>query len=257
MPSKGPGSANAQPLHSKQFSRSVRDMIAFGSVSNWYYIGTRAHNPAVGTTTEDIWGAGGVQVWPSAAATASVVSTSANDTSAGTGARTVTIEGLDANYEEISESVTLNGVTPVVTTNSYLRVNSLVVTTSGSGEGNAGDITASVGGNVQRFIATGDGICHCSQFTIPAGHTGYLTRCEVWQGRDSSCDVYIAYKTTASGTWIRLLYQDVYRNGSLVDYDGAVRLPEKTDIRMQGVADIGSADIGAYYVIYLYDGSKE
>ena len=41
------------------------------------------------------------------------LSTSASDTT------TLTLEGLDANYDEISETVTLTGLTAVTTTNQF------------------------------------------------------------------------------------------------------------------------------------------
>ena len=73
------------------------------------------------TVPEEIWNGGGLRYYPSTAAALNVVSTNANDTAAGTGARTVRVTGLDANWNEISEIVTLNGLTPVQTVNSYLR----------------------------------------------------------------------------------------------------------------------------------------
>lgn len=255
MPGKSqPGTFSGQPLFSKQFTRQLRDMISFGAVANWYYVGVRCHNQAVGTTTEDIWEAGGVQVLPSAAGVASVVSSDADDTAAGTGARTVTIEGLDADYEEISEVVTLNGITPVNSTNSYLRVNSLVVSSSGTSRANEGNITVSVGGNVQRYISVGSGICHCSQYTIPANHTAYLVRIQTWQGRDSGAESFLQFKDTAgANTWITTLYLDTYRSELTAELDGSIVIPAKADIRMQAFSTASTVDQGAYYVLYLND----
>lgn len=60
---------------------------------------------------------------------------------AGTGARTVLIYGLDANYDAITETVTLNGTTPVTTTKVFTGINRMVVTSAGTGRKNAGAIT--------------------------------------------------------------------------------------------------------------------
>jgi len=70
-----------------------------------------------------------------------VLSSSVLDTSAGTGARTINVMGLDANYVLQSEIVTLNGVTPVNTVNTFIRVHSASIQTAGSGGVNAGTIT--------------------------------------------------------------------------------------------------------------------
>ena len=75
-------------------------------------------NDAVGSSAETIWSVGGTYTFPSTATALTVVSSSANDDGnpVGTGARTVTIEGLDANYLPVSETVTMNGTTDVTTT---------------------------------------------------------------------------------------------------------------------------------------------
>ena len=77
----------------------------------------------VGTSYDLYENAATVPLYPylAAASLLQVSSGSANDTAAGTGARTVTIVGLDANYNVISETLTMNGVTPVQTVNSYFH----------------------------------------------------------------------------------------------------------------------------------------
>jgi hypothetical protein len=80
----------------------------------------------------------------------SVVSANANDTSAGTGARTVRIKYLDQNLNgPYTETITLNGVTPVNTVNTNIcYIESFEVLTAGSGGVNAGIISlkAATGG---------------------------------------------------------------------------------------------------------------
>ena len=71
----------------------------------------------------------------------SVVSTSANDTSAGTGARTILIEGIGADFLYKSEIITMNGTSNVSTPSTFLGVNRATVLSSGSLTYNAGDIT--------------------------------------------------------------------------------------------------------------------
>ena len=65
-------------------------------------------NPDVGNTEETIWDAGGLYSWQSAAESLEILSSEVADAAAGTGARTVTVKGLDSNYELLSETVTLN-----------------------------------------------------------------------------------------------------------------------------------------------------
>ena len=72
--------------------------------------------------------------------TLQISSSNALDTLTGTGARQVTIIGLDTNCEEISELVSLLGTTPVSTTASFFRINKILVEEVGSTGMNQGDI---------------------------------------------------------------------------------------------------------------------
>lgn len=80
---------------------------------------------------------------PASAAQRSVGSSSANDTSAGTGARSVVVKYFDgAGDGPFEETVTLNGTTPVNTVATDIRfIESIRVETVGSGGANAGTIT--------------------------------------------------------------------------------------------------------------------
>ena len=116
--------------------------------------------------------------WLTSASTLQVSSSSANDTAAGSGTRTVRIIGLDANYSSVTEVVTMNGVTPVVTANSFLRVNTFVaVAPSASPTAtNAGDITLqkSGGGNILAIMRVGSNFGNSANFTVPAGSTALV-----------------------------------------------------------------------------------
>jgi hypothetical protein len=137
--------------------------------TNWNKYG---FNSDVDVGTEVLWSYGGLHTILTSASTLSVVSSSANDTAAGTGARQITITGVDGNNDTLVENVTLNGVTPVVTSGTFLGVNRVQVISSGSGTVNAGDITitASTGGSVQAYLATGTSITQQCIFFTQAEH---------------------------------------------------------------------------------------
>jgi len=82
-------------------------------------------------TGDDIWDGSAAYPFPAAAATTTVASGDANDTSDGTGARTIDVMGLDANYASVTESVTMNGTSNVTLSTSFLRVFRAYVTTVG------------------------------------------------------------------------------------------------------------------------------
>jgi len=133
------------------------------------------NNPDVdtGTVPEDIWSGGGLYPFMTAATSLELVSSDANDTSAGTGARTVLISGLDASYVEQSDTVTLNGTTAVDLPRQYFRINQLMVLTAGSTESNVGTITLrdDGGGTTRGLIMPTNGISRQAVYTVPANHT--------------------------------------------------------------------------------------
>lgn len=109
----------------------------------------------------------------------SVNSTSANDTSAGTGARTVTINYLNTSFVLKSETVTLNGTAGVNTVNTDIAfIESIVVATVGSGGGNAGTIQVWTGtgatGSVWGSIAVSDNQTFWAHHYVPTGVTCYI-----------------------------------------------------------------------------------
>lgn len=154
--------------------------VAKGNVPKHGLITKFGHNNDIdtGSTPEDIWNTGGAYVAPTAARVHAIVSTSVNDTSAGTGARTVLLYGVDATYARITETVTLNGTTPVNTVSSYLHIHLIQVRTVGSGGVNAGLITATAAtdATVTCSVAVGEGQSESSVYLVPLGYTAYIMR---------------------------------------------------------------------------------
>lgn len=166
----------------KQMSISAALLeISLEHVDGYKSIVIEGNNDDIDVGTEDIWSEGGNLVYLTAAETMNIVSDDAADTSAGTGARTVKVTGLDSAYIEIEETVILNGVANVLTSNSYLRVFSIEVLTAGSGEENAGIIkaTASTAGTVQCNVPIGESVSKNSQFTVPAGKKIIIISAEI------------------------------------------------------------------------------
>jgi hypothetical protein len=126
---------------------------------------------------EDIWDGGATWVAPTQARVHAMVSGSADDAAAGTGARTVRVIGLDANYVTQAETVTLNGVTPVNTTGSYVIIHRMYVITAGSGGVNAGNITATAATDttVTAQITTGKNQTLMAIYPVPASKTAYMS----------------------------------------------------------------------------------
>ena len=115
----------------------------------------------------------------SIASTLTIVSTSANDASpSGSGLRTIFIDGLDTNLDIITETIILNGLTPVITINSYKAIRTIIALSGGTiGGGCEGIITfdsVADGLNWCRMVV-GDSTCETGRITIPNGYRFLLT----------------------------------------------------------------------------------
>lgn len=138
-------------------------------------LGVFGVNPALdNTNSELLWAKSAAYTFPTSASTLSITSTSADDASAGTGLRTLKLRGLDSSYNEIEETITMNGTTAVTTTNSYFRLNEAVGVTGGSGLKNAGVIEIKHGSLTLGYIPAGITRTQLGLFTVPANHTLYL-----------------------------------------------------------------------------------
>lgn len=156
---------------------SFGEAVTLGLVPGCTRVATLGTNP-VAAASDSFWPGSTPYPWIPSARTLEVVSSSASDVAAGAGARTVLVQGLDANYNQISEVVTLNGTTVVALANMYLRLNSALLTGAGSSMTNVGTITfRDTGAGATRGIIPvdpdGQGIGFLSQsaYTVPAGFT--------------------------------------------------------------------------------------
>lgn len=154
--------------------------VALGLVSGRSAVHKFGRAPAgIQTTATDVWvradSGATQQIWlpPTAARVHSVVSTSTSDDGSpvGVGARTLTISGLTSwSSAEVSETITLDGTTPVNTVNSYVMINRMFVATSGSTSINVGTITATAAtdGTVTAQINPGRGQTEQCIYGLPS-----------------------------------------------------------------------------------------
>lgn len=167
------GSALMTAIHQKGMDFDTA--VGLGMIPGVRRVTALGSNPDIDTASvpEDVWSVGGLYPWMTASTALEIISTSASDAAAGTGARTVTIFGLDANYLEVNQTVTLNGLTPVAIPTSLFRVNSALIMSAGSNGTNVGDINIRrvTGGTIQAQIPVGYGITRQAIFTVPAGNT--------------------------------------------------------------------------------------
>ena len=209
-------------------------------------------NPDIDNSLETVWAQGGLYSYLAAASVLKVSSSSTNDASAGTGARTVTLSGLDANYDEISEDVTLNGQTAVNTTQEFLRINRMTVNTAGSGGKNAGviyagtgTVTSGVPANKYATIAIGDNQTLMALWTVPRGYTAYLTQVDITVAT-------IQNNKYCTGSLVARPFGGVFQvkdkfvkseSSHNQNYTFPLKFDEKTDLEVRAIGDSAGADI--------------
>lgn len=179
--------------------------IAEGKRAGYTIVNKFGRNPDIdtGTTPEDIWFGGGIYTgFPVGDdELITVVSSSANDTSAGSGARTIQIDGLDSDGMEQSETLTLNGTTKVNSVNTFTRVHRAFALTSGSSNQafNAGNLTVqhlTTTANIFLTVPAGRNQSQVAAYTIPANKTGYLKKIDVTMKRSNTANA-------DGGLWVR------------------------------------------------------
>lgn len=240
---------------SDSFLAPYETAVAFGFVAGAFAETRNGRNPDIDTgAKEDLWNVGGLWTPITTAQTISIVSTSANDTAAGTGAQTAELRGLDASYNRVSETITLNGLTPVVSVNSYIFVSDLEILTTGTGNTNAGQITgtASTDATIQFRMLAGEGRTQLSWYMIPAG---YSAVCHGY---------FMSMNNTAAGAVIRAEFQirkfgrqfvtrgyvSTRNDGNgqaFVPFIPPLFLPEKTIVKVSASSGTNNSDVQVTY----------
>lgn len=234
--------------------------VSRGQVDGHSSVIVFGYNPDVDTSLETVWPDGGEIPHPTVASVLKISSSSADDASAGTGARTVYIGGVDGDYNIVSETVTLNGQTAVNTTNSYLYVNSFYVVTVGSGGQNAGNInagtgvvTAGVPAVLYDIIAIGYNNRTTGHYCIPAGYTGYMTEGLLSAGQASGSTAVTGFlKQHGPDNILRVgAVATVNNSAAVFMFDTPYVIPEKNCVGASAIGAAANNAVSSYFNITL------
>lgn len=250
--------------------------LTTGSIPNFSDDHKFGRNITVGTTQEAITTAG-VYRMPTALTSLEVVSTSDND-GAGldTGATKVRVEGIGPDWEEISEEVELNGLTPVAMVNQFYRVyrvfisesNIYATETQGSHLGNiiireagAGQIWADVD-NVAIFAR---GQSQIAAFTVPKGKIAYVRNTFIYVDSNKTCNVVFYQREKAN--IVTPPYPGIFKvhiefDGVKGEADYTSEIPmgpfaEYTDLVFMGTVDTGTAAVAVHFDIVLVEDDNQ
>lgn len=220
-----------------------------------------ASSTVVSTSYVDVWPTANILSYLSAAETMDVVSTSPNDDLGGTGLERITLFGLDGSYNEVEETVTLDGTTPVTTTQTFLRVYRMRGIQSNNGSNdtfNAGVITASAttAGTDQAIIEVGTSNTLQGQFTVPANKYLVATTASITVRSGDQANVRFFVRNFGEVFTLRFEI-DIVSNSDQFVFTPPIVVPPKADITVRAIKIAGGGDVGitASYNYYLVDSS--
>lgn len=232
--------------------------VARGRNDDFTLFNLRMYNGAVINAVETAWPESTrYTAWLSSDTTMTISSSNAADAAAGTGARTVTITGLDSSYNQISSTVTLNGTTAVTIPVQFFRVNRLQVATAGTGRTNAGiiyvgtgTVTAGKPAVVHALVEAGVSISRAGIYTVPLGNVLHLARMNV--GTHTTAG-RVTIRTRAPGSTVFIIQCELHvMIPSTMDIGDLDAIPAGTDIEVTCVSTTATArDFAGYLSGFL------
>lgn len=220
-----------------------------------------------------VWPLASKVVFPTTSSTLSCVSSSLNDDLGGSGLESIVIDGLvraadhpdGLDWGRLTETVVLDGTTPVVTTAQFYRVNRVTPGNCGTyHEANDGNITVSHGANPIAYIPAGDGQTQQLIYTVPAGETAVVLAVNL--SPESTKSINVVYRIVPGADDVSTPFISERRTGNLLGLDSTAQtflqartvLPAKTDVEVRGqVSSGGTTDsLSGGIQMHLYNNDK-
>jgi hypothetical protein len=221
--------------------------VAQGLIAGHTIETVSGYNPAT-SAGDAVWSAATPYPW-SSLVTAQTLYLKSSTNNATDRSMPILIDGLDANYVNQTEVVTLNASdsrTAVASTKQFLRIHSIMCNGTDT---NAGDITTHVTsgtGTVVSKLSAGRGRAQAGVYTVPAGYTGYLFKGDA----SSTAATVVNFMGRYFGKAFMVLHVAIVDNSTYIyDFPFPMVLPEKTD--MYTTIEAGSGKTAVNYEILL------
>lgn len=218
-----------------------RGQISYHSVVNIFGTAT-----AIGTAYRTPWELANTNALPliSTASQLDVASSDAADTS-----QVVQLQGLDADYNQITENISLNGTSTITTTQSFKAINGFV-TVSGNC---AGNVTAKISSVVYAQITAGAGRNQAAIYTVPAGFSFYLARIDAFSATATGASKYVTFnnKNTFSDGRVFNVATTTFAQRMDIMRILPFKVPAKTTLEFQAKLNSSTAEVGIFGEGYL------
>lgn len=245
--------------------------VAAGAIPGYSVVHKFGRNDKIDDgETEDIWSTGGTRAYLDTEETMDLVSTSTADDSGGTGCNAGELSGLSSTRMDQTETITLDGLTPVTSSLSYLSIYRFKCTSAGTGGVNAGiitiDPTTSGVGSRQATINPGDGQTLIGHYTVPADKSAYLhhlaatvgtSTAGVASAKEIQLRMFTRDHTLASPSWQLKADRGIRSDGGSPTPNLAPVIPvvfgPETDIRLEAISKTNNAQVFVEYTLMLVD----
>ena len=218
--------------------------IAQGEVSGHTVRNIFGYQLSVTTAFIPAWEFATAYTYPPSALLMDVASGDAGDNGS-----SVKIVGLDANYNEIEEVVTL----PQTTTQAFFRINDVIFLGTGA---NAGLITVANGGTNYAAIRIGDGRNQASIYTVPAGKCFFLYRLDAFSADSTAAKPGIFKNLSINSTGQEFnVARTTFFNNMNIQRRMPFKYDEKTDIQLQLSTPSGTHEMNVFAEGVLCDKS--
>ena len=218
-----------------------RGQISYHSVVNIFGTAT-----AIGTDYRTPWELANTNALPliSTAAQLDVASSDAADTS-----QVVQLQGLDADYNQITENISLNGTSTITTTQSFKAINGFL-TISGNC---AGNVTAKISSVVYAQITAGAGRNQAAIYTVPAGFSFYLARIDAFSATATGASKFVTFnnKNTFSDGRVFNVATTTFAQRMDIMRILPFKVPAKTTLEFQAKLNSSTAEVGIFGEGYL------
>ena len=230
-------------------SDDIRLRVSKGHVKQASVVHKFGASPEISTAqTATIWDVPDAEYPWDAFTSASTVTVDAADVS--DVGSVITVVGLDANYNEIQEDITLAVQTGNAGSVSFKRVFRAFVA-SGTGT-NVGNVDVKVATDIVARIRAGKGQTLMSVYTVPAGKTAYIYKSATTV--QANADVTLQMMQRPDGGVFRIAHQaEVSPNGYEYEFSFPMKLPEKTDIDVRARANTNNVRCTAVFDLLLIE----
>ena len=199
------------------------------------------YQTSVTTSFIPAWEFASVYAYPGSAITMTVTSASGSDDG-----KTLLILGLDENYTEISDVVTINGAGDINTNIPFFRINDVILT---SGVTNIGLITIQNTGKTVNYagVRAGDGRNQASIYTVPADKCFFLYRIDAFSNDSTASKpgLFRNFSQNSNGQKYNVA-RTTFFNQMNIQRRIPFKYNEKTDIQFQLQTASGTHEMNVF-----------